>query len=74
LIWNIGDQPAQTADLLPVGGVMAGASRFQLSVGPFSEVGDLHFTFECTHVGCPGTFICCDSRPYRVSIESHLQL
>lgn len=74
LIWNVGDQPAQTADLLPVGGVMAGASRFQLSIGPFSEAGDLHFTFECTHVGCPGTFICCDSRPYRVSIESHLQL
>nr|WP_281722092.1 glycoside hydrolase family 57 protein [Nitrosomonas nitrosa] len=74
LIWNVGDQPAQAADLLPVGGVMAGASRFQLSVGPFSEAGDLHFTFECTHVGCPGTFICCDSRPYRVSIESHSQL
>ncbi|MBK9312643.1 MAG: hypothetical protein IPM55_00085 [Acidobacteria bacterium] len=74
LIWNVEDQPAQTADLLPVGGVMAGASRFQLSVGPFSEAGDLHFTFECTHAGCPGTFICCDSRPYRVNIESHSQL
>jgi hypothetical protein len=74
LIWKVGNQPAQTANLLPVGGVMAGASRFQLYVGPFSEAGDLHFTFECTNVGCPGTFICCDSRPYRVSIESHSQL
>lgn len=72
LIWMVGDQPAREAELQPVGGVMAGASRYQLTLGPFPESeAEISFTFECTHVGCPGTFICCDSHPYRVRIEAH---
>jgi hypothetical protein len=70
LIWMVGNQPTQEADLLPVGGVMAGVGRYQLTLGPFpDEAAEINFTFECTHAGCPGTFICCDRRPYRVRIE-----
>ncbi|MGE0883426.1 MAG: glycoside hydrolase [Blastocatellales bacterium] len=70
LTWMVGDQPTQEAELQPVGGVMAGASRHQLTLGPFPErETEISFTFECTHVGCPGTFICCDQRPYQVRIE-----
>ena|SRR5215831_9681432 len=70
LTWIVGDQPAQEADLTPVGGVMAGASRYQLTLGPFpEEAAEISFTFECTHMGCPGTFVCCDRRPYRVRID-----
>lgn len=39
---------------------MAGASRYQLTLGPFAEPGDLRFRFECQHEGCPGTELCCD--------------
>jgi len=70
LTWIVGDQPAQEADLTPVGGVMAGASRYQLTLGPApEEAAEISFTFECTHMGCPGTFVCCDRRPYRVRID-----
>jgi alpha-amylase/alpha-mannosidase (GH57 family) len=69
LVWMVGDQPTQEAELQSVGGVMAGASRYQLTLGPFSKrEAEIIFTFVCTHVGCPGTFVCCDSHPYRVRL------
>jgi alpha-amylase/alpha-mannosidase (GH57 family) len=70
LTWIAGDQPAQEADLTQVGGVMAGSSRYQLTLGPFPEgAAEISFTFECAHMGCPGTFVYCDLRPYRVRID-----
>ena len=71
LTWMVGNLPAQSADLLLVGGVMAGVSRYQLTLGPFpAEADEISFTFECTHIGCPGTFLCCDHRPYGVRINA----
>ncbi len=71
LVWMVGDQTAQQGELLPVGGVMAGVNRYQLTLGPFpDEEAEINFTFECTHVGCPGTFVCCERGPYRVRIEA----
>ena len=71
----VGNLAVQAADLLPEGGVMAGVSRYQLMLGPIpAGAHEIRFTFECTHVGCPGTFICCDRRPYRVRIEAPLDL
>lgn len=69
LVWIVQDQSTQEANLLPVGGVMAGVSRYQLTLGPFpADAAKISFTFECMHVGCPGTSICCDRHPYRVRI------
>jgi hypothetical protein len=71
----VGNLAVQAADLLPEGGVMAGVSRYQLMLGPFpAGAHEIRFTFECTHVGCPGTFICCDRRPYLVRIEAPFDL
>jgi alpha-amylase/alpha-mannosidase (GH57 family) len=72
LNWIVDDRPPQSAEMQPVGGVMAGVNRHQLTIGPFPDgAAEVIFTFECTHVGCPGTYICCDPRPYQVRIETH---
>jgi alpha-amylase/alpha-mannosidase (GH57 family) len=69
LTWIVVDKPPQSAEMQPVGGAMAGVNRYQLTLGPFTEeTHEIRFTFECTHVGCPGTAICCDPRPYHVRI------
>lgn len=69
LTWMVGDQPTQEAELQPVGGVLAGVSRYQLTLGPFPErEAEINFTFECTHADCPGTSIYCDRHPSRVHV------
>jgi hypothetical protein len=67
--WSVDGEPARSSAVTSVGGVMAGASRYQLTLGPFPEsAAELHFRFECRHEGCPGTELCCDPRFHTVRI------
>jgi alpha-amylase/alpha-mannosidase (GH57 family) len=46
--------------LVPVGGVMAGARRYQVTLGPFEGSSKrLTFRFRCEHPGCDGKAPCC---------------
>jgi len=69
LEWSVDGGPARRQALSPVGGVMAGASRYHITLGPFPESArELRFRFECKHEGCPGTELCCDPRFHTVRI------
>lgn len=57
LNWWWDGQEAKSAALSPVGGVMAGVRRYQLTLGPL-EAGILFFRFHCTHAGCDGQGLC----------------
>lgn len=72
LTWWLDSGEASRADLLPVGGVMAGVQRYHLPLGPFpAEVHALHFRFRCTHPGCPGQDICCKDDEHTVDMVLH---
>jgi alpha-amylase/alpha-mannosidase (GH57 family) len=59
LRWRVDDRPELEEALVPVGGVMAGATCYQKTLGPFStDVRRLRFSFECRHVACPGGLCC----------------
>ncbi|MCA9876063.1 MAG: hypothetical protein KC441_20465, partial [Anaerolineales bacterium] len=69
LTWQVDGEPAQTAELNPVGGVMAGVTRYNLTLGPFSPRAQVvRFRFTCTHNGCPGQEICCEPKEYQVHL------
>ena len=70
LTWRTDGGSPQSAPLNPVGGVMAGAQRYQLSLGPFSpQANDLRLSFLCTHVDCDGKDICCRQDEYLLLIQ-----
>lgn len=59
LRWRVGDRPEIEEPLVAVAGVMAGASCYQKTLGPFSpDARRLRFSFECRHVACPGGPCC----------------
>lgn len=69
LTWWLDDIAGQTAELVPVGGVMAGVRRYHLTLGPFPpDVEAVHFIFRCTHVGCDGQNVCCQPDEYTVQV------
>jgi len=69
LEWSVDGGPVRRQALSPVGGVMARASRYHITLGPFPESArKLRFRFECKHEGCPGTELCCDPRFHTVRI------
>jgi alpha-amylase/alpha-mannosidase (GH57 family) len=47
------------APLRPVGGVMAGAARYAVTLGPFTKPGAVRFRFRCRHPDCGGDALCC---------------
>jgi alpha-amylase/alpha-mannosidase (GH57 family) len=57
-----------TGALNPVGGVMAGISRHERTLGPFPQARELIFRFTCRYPGCSGTGACCDPTSHRVRI------
>jgi len=60
----------KTAELRPVGGVMARVTRYNLTLGPFSPQAQVvRFRFTCAHKGCPGQDICCEPKEYQAHIE-----
>lgn len=59
----------QTKSLTAVGGVMAGARRFQITLGPFSsDVARFTFRFHCEHPRCSHDAPCCVGLPHEVQV------
>ncbi len=71
LTWWIDGGEIHEAELTPVGGVMAGVRRYQLTLDP-APLGakELRFRFRCTHPGCPGGDICCSPHVRTVKIAA----
>ena len=57
--------------LAPVGGVMAGLSRYQTTLGPFGDADKcVSFVFRCENAYCDGLDACCRASEYRVHIQA----
>ncbi|HEX7974054.1 MAG TPA: glycoside hydrolase family 57 protein [Anaerolineales bacterium] len=68
--WWLNDGPLQSAEMIPVGGVMAGAQHHQLPLGPFSaDARVLHLRFLCMDPACDRTNICCRQDEYSIIIQ-----
>ncbi len=60
ITWTLDAGEARTAEVMPVGGVMAGAQHYQITLGPFPpQVQKVQFAFRCMHPGCSGDDLCC---------------
>ena len=60
LTYEIDNVTQQPVTLVPVGGVMAGVRRYQVTLGPFDRSSKrLTFRFRCEHPGCDGKAPCC---------------
>lgn len=71
LVWSIDGGAPRSAALAPVGGVMTGHSRHQVTLGPFDDgARTLRFTFHCGCVHCPGDAPCCHLDPQEVALRS----
>jgi alpha-amylase/alpha-mannosidase (GH57 family) len=69
LTWQIDAEPQGSAPLLPVGGVMAGVHRYNLTLGPVSRTQkELTFTFHCTHQNCDCGDVCCGRKRFMMEI------
>ena len=69
LTYRIGSGEEDTRSLTAVGGVMAGARRFQVTLGPFSaDITRLTFVFHCEHPGCSHDAPCCFGLPQEVLV------
>jgi len=67
LTWQLDDTQPQTESLVPVGGTMAGAQRFQLIMKDFPlDARQLRFRFRCTHPNCDCQSVCCAAETYHV--------
>lgn len=72
LAWQIDGGRLTTESLVPVGGVMAGARRHSITLGPFPEgAGLVRFGFRCMHPGCDCRDACCRGDEHVVRIERH---
>lgn len=69
LLWHVDGGGAESAVLRPVGGVMAGVARHQLSIGPLPGARELTFRFECRHKDCDCSGPCCRPTVFRVEIS-----
>jgi alpha-amylase/alpha-mannosidase (GH57 family) len=70
LTYWIDGPPEQAMTLVPVGGVMAGARRFQVTLGPFPESAQgLAFRFFCEHPGCQHESPCCLTGPQTITFH-----
>jgi alpha-amylase/alpha-mannosidase (GH57 family) len=69
LEWWI-DGSHQREPLLPVGGVLAGAHRYERTLGPFEPTArEVVLRFECRHTNCRGGDVCCWGRAYHVQLR-----
>ena len=67
LTYQIDQTREQAARLVPVGDVMAGTRRFQITLGPFpASAQRLAFCFYCEHPGCKHEAPCCLSGPQEI--------
>jgi len=68
LHWQLEGGEPHSAPLVPVGGVMAGAHRHHLTLGPLYGSRLVRFRFECRHPGCDCKDVCCNAAPEEVEI------
>jgi alpha-amylase/alpha-mannosidase (GH57 family) len=69
LTWSLdGCQSLTESPLNPVGGVMAGACRYAVTLGPFPAGTTLGFHFRCQYPGCTGDDACCRGREQTVKV------
>jgi alpha-amylase/alpha-mannosidase (GH57 family) len=70
LTYRIDDSLEQVVTLVAIGGVMAGARRFQVTLGPFpASAKRLAFRFFCEHPGCQHESRCCLSGPQTIAFD-----
>jgi hypothetical protein len=70
LRYRIDDSPERAEALVAVGGVMAGARRFQITLGPFpAPTQRLVFRFYCEHPGCKHEAPCCLSESQEITLD-----
>lgn len=70
LVWSVDGGPPRSTLLAPVGGVMAGHCRHQVTLGPFTEGTRLvSFTFHCGCSHCTGDAPCCRLEPQEIRIS-----
>jgi len=70
LTYRIDDSLDRVETLVAVGGVMAGARRFQVTLGPFpASAQRLTFRFSCEHQGCTHESPCCLSGPQEITVD-----
>jgi hypothetical protein len=73
LSWRLDETAWRSVTMAPAGGVMAGARRHHVTLGPFpSEARVLHFRFECTHPGCDHQGACGSPTEHVVEIEASI--
>jgi hypothetical protein len=58
-----------SAELTPVGGVMAGLSRYEKAIGPFGSSKEVTFRFRCQHASCSGHEPCCGAGTHKAQIQ-----
>ena len=69
LTYRIDDSLERVETLVAVGGVMAGARRFQVTLGPFpASAQRLAFRFYCEHPGCQHESPCCLSGAQAIAL------
>jgi alpha-amylase/alpha-mannosidase (GH57 family) len=69
LHWSVDGGETRSEALVPVGGVMAGTHRSQVTLCPVSPGSRaLSFRFQCTHPGCDCKDECCSPRERAVTI------
>jgi alpha-amylase/alpha-mannosidase (GH57 family) len=68
LHWQLDGGQLQSAPLVPVGGVMAGAHRHHITLGPLHGSRVVRFRFQCTHPGCDCEDVCCFPTAQEVEI------
>jgi len=61
-------QTETNSTLTPVGGVLAGACRYAVTLGPFPAGTTLAFRFRCQHPGCTGGHVCCRGEEWMVKV------
>ena len=70
LTYQIDDMSRESRSLAAVGGVMAGARRFQATLGPFPAAAKrLTFQFHCEHPGCDGRAPCCTGESQEINLS-----
>jgi alpha-amylase/alpha-mannosidase (GH57 family) len=70
-LWvQVDDGPEQAFTVVPVGGVIAGARRFQVTLGPFpAGARRVRLHFSCEHPGCAHDATCTLSGVHEIALE-----
>ena len=70
LTYQVDGLSRDARSLAAMGGVMAGARRFQVTLGPFPLGAQrLTFEFHCEHPGCDGRSPCCGGEPQELMLN-----